>query len=224
MNVDIAKQTTHGFQGHVTPGQTILFLFVAVYIAFQKHLLPHSAARLAAEIFFWPTMPITLLSRYNKLRSLIDETVILGVAPILPGYPKELYDMGVRGVVNLCDEYAGPKKAYKELGMKHHYIPTVDHTEPSVSDLRSAVEFIDTIRKANGKVYIHCKAGHGRSAAVVLAWLASQNPSAELKDLQMLISAARRVRKTLYLQPGVIKFHAGLGESTAKDTDNARKN
>ncbi len=44
----------------------------------------------------------------------------------------------------------------------------VDHFEPSVEQYEEAVKFIDEFKKKNEKVYVHCKAGHGRGAAVTL--------------------------------------------------------
>jgi hypothetical protein len=47
----------------------------------------------------------------------------------------------VRGVVNLCEEYKGPQRKYKELGIEELHIPTTDHFEPSVKDLIVSVCF-----------------------------------------------------------------------------------
>lgn len=41
----------------------------------------------------------------------------------------------MRGVINLCEEYGGPLKKYKELGMEQLHLPTTDHFEPTVEDL-----------------------------------------------------------------------------------------
>ncbi len=41
----------------------------------------------------------------------------------------------VRGVINLCEEFRGPLRKYKELGMEQLYLPTTDHFEPTVDDL-----------------------------------------------------------------------------------------
>lgn len=67
----------------------------------------------------------------------IDDTVVMGGAPFgFVDYPDRLYnDFGVRGVINLCEEYRGPLRKYKELGMEHLYLPTTDHFEPTVEDL-----------------------------------------------------------------------------------------
>jgi len=36
----------------------------------------------------------------------------------------------------MCQEYAGPTRKYKKLGITELWLPTVDHFEPSVQDLK----------------------------------------------------------------------------------------
>jgi hypothetical protein len=41
-------------------------------------------------------------------------------------HPSELYKLGVRGVVNMCSEYDGPKGHYVELGVCAVYYVLID--------------------------------------------------------------------------------------------------
>jgi hypothetical protein len=133
----------------------MFFLFGATYFAFQKKMLPHSVSRIAARMFFWPTVPFTFALRTGKLLSRMDETVLVGVAPIaFSTTPTSLYAMGVRGVINLCDEFSGPKKEYDRLGMEELWLPTVDHYEPSVQSLWLAIKFITKFKKRGQQVYV----------------------------------------------------------------------
>jgi atypical dual specificity phosphatase len=92
------------------------------------------------------------------------------------GHPDKLYKLGVRGVINMCYEYSGPTFQYNRLGMKQLRLPTVDHFEPSASQLQEAMAFIKDYQKKGEKVYVHCKAGHGRAAAVAMCWMITENP------------------------------------------------
>jgi hypothetical protein len=76
----------------------------------------------------------------------------------------------------MCDEYSGPVNAYKKLNIRQLHLPTVDHFEPSLSQMHEAVAFIESFRQRGEKVYVHCKAGHGRAASIALVWLLSRNP------------------------------------------------
>ena len=89
---------------------------------------------MAARLYFWPMLPITLAHRAMALFTRVDENVLVGVAPVAFSVaPGRLRDMGVTGVVNLCDEYSGPVQTYEALGIEQLYLPTVDHTEVSSS-------------------------------------------------------------------------------------------
>jgi atypical dual specificity phosphatase len=96
---------------------------------------------------------------------------------------------GVRAVINMCAEYAGPEEAYKQLGIHQLRLPTDDHYEPLLADMKAAVNFIAECKGRNEKVYIHCKAGHGRAASIAFAWLMYTNPNAdpEVKNAYLLL-------------------------------------
>jgi len=144
----------------------------------------------------------------------VDDTVSIGGVPFWT-FPERLYeDHGVRGVINMCEEYAGPVTTYKRLGIEQLHLPTVDHVEPSFEDMQAAVKFIADYEAQNkGRVYVHCKAGHGRSAAIVYAWLLSKSPDltvADMKELNEKICEQRDVRKTLWKQPNINEFRSWL--------------
>jgi atypical dual specificity phosphatase len=166
-------------------------------------------------------MPITVARRIGHWTTEIDDTLIMGGAPFgFAKIPDKLYHRGVRGVVNLCEEYRGPEASYRRLGMRHLRLPTTDHFEPTVQDMERAVEFIRFHEQMGKKVYVHCRAGHGRSAAVALAWLVSKSPdTVDLKTLNQKLLQLRDVRKTLWKQRNIIRFHARLRRKDADDDD-----
>lgn len=84
----------------------------------------------------------------------------------------------------MCDEYPGPVSAYRQLGIKQLRLPTTDHFEPSLQALEEATRFIEKHYKRGEKVYVHCKAGHGRGASVAQAWLMFRNPDMSAKVRQ----------------------------------------
>ncbi len=128
----------------------------------------------SARVLFYPTLILNILMcKVFGLRNWydrIDEYVILGALPSEDDVPK-LKSMGVRAVLNLCEEYSGPEEAYAATGIEHLRLPTVDYSSPSVSTVRRGVCFIEKWVSRRGLIYVHCKAGRGRSATVVLCWL-----------------------------------------------------
>jgi atypical dual specificity phosphatase len=183
---------------------------VALYILNQKHYLPMPLSRVVSKALFWPTIPITISRRIGKWTTVVDDSVLIGGAPF-GNYPYKLSkQFNVKGVVNMCDEYSGPVTSYERLGIEQLRLPTVDHFEPSVEDLKLAVAFIQRHEQNGDRVYVHCKAGHGRSAAAVYAWLLYKEPLADPIELNEKLCSMRNVRKTLWKQPNINVFREWL--------------
>jgi atypical dual specificity phosphatase len=188
--------------------RTGLGITVALYILNQSHLLPRPLAQVVSRVLFYPTLPITASKRIGKWVTRIDKTLVMGGAPfVMLDYPRKLKDdYGVEGVINMCQEWRGPTRHYKRLGMEELYLPTTDHFEPSQEDLISALSFIKRHEAQGKSVYVHCRAGHGRSGAVAYAWLllkgypkSLDNPEALNADLRK----TRKVRASLWKQPNL---------------------
>lgn len=155
---------------------------------FQKKMFSKANTLVISKFLFYPTFPITVMMRIGNYWNVVDKTVILGCAPMaFLGHPAAFHGMGVRGVVNCCAEYEGPKAAYEAMGITQLRIPSVDHYEADAGLLEEAVAFIQGYADRGEKVYVHCKAGHGRAAAVALAWLISQNKQIAVKVSEMCI-------------------------------------
>lgn len=133
---------------------------------------------------------------------LADAPLYLGGLP-LPWHVVQLRALGVRAVVNMCDEFGGWTDMYESLGIEQLRLPTTDYMDVSAVNLRKAVAFIDSNRARGRGVYVHCKAGVGRAGSVAVSYLASR---AE-KDLRLDLEQANAfVRKH---RPVVVKnLHA----------------
>jgi len=201
--------------------RTGLGLTLALYLLNQSHLLPKPIASIVSRFLFYPTLPITVSKRIGKWVTPIDDTLVLGGAPFgLLGYPRKLRDdYGVYGVINMCKEWRGPTSQYQKLGMEELYLPTVDHFEPSEEDLLSALAFLQRHQAQNKKVYVHCRAGHGRSGAIAYAWLLLQGYPKSLEqpeEVNAKLRKLRDVRKGLWKQPNLTKLKDRLKRSRGK--------
>ena len=61
-------------------------------------------------------------------------------------------------------------------------------------------------------MYVHCRAGHGRSAAAVFAWLLYKDPIVDRKTLNSEFCKLRKVRTKLWKQTNIEHLHNRLME------------
>jgi len=156
--------------------------------------------RFIARVLFVPTLIWNmLLGRWLRIRHWwdeVDEHVVIGAFPFAKDVPA-LHDLGVRAVVNTCEEYGGPVEAYSSRGIEQHRVPTVDFTPPSLDSVRSAVGFMKRHADDGNRIYVHCKAGRGRSATVVLCWLMAHAGLTPEEGQRLLLEKRPHVHKHL---------------------------
>jgi len=187
-------------------------LFAGVWYLFAKKYFPLPVARYVGRFLFLPTSPVTYLAhtvfafKFGSWYNPVDKQVFLGAMPLPFHNVRDVFNKGVRAAINLCDEYSGPLSQYRKLGVQQLYLPTVDHFEPSAEDMRRAVQYIEEVVNRGDSVYLHCRAGHGRSAAVAVAWLIHRYGYTP-KEAQEHLLRKRLVRKSLYKQPNVLQFY-----------------
>eukprot|EP00904_Undaria_pinnatifida_P007540 jgi/Undpi1/3916/HiC_scaffold_16.g07284.m1 len=219
----------HGALGSSLPSKALV---VGVTLAagglfglFQLRLLPKSWGPWVSKMYFWPTLPFTMIRAFDNYWTKMDDTVFLGAAPVgFLGHVDEMHAKGVVGVINMCGEYRGPLEDYKRLGIEELWLPTVDHEEPELEDYERGVAFIKRWHNKGGKVLVHCKAGHGRSSAIVMAWLLANNPSTTPREVQREMLSRRRVRGYLYKQLNLRLYYRGLqiaADGSGKERDRA---
>ena len=82
-------------------------------------------------------------------------------------FDKKLLQKGVKLDVSMEGE-----KVDRPYGIAYYlWLPTRDHTSPSMQKLHMGVHCMHMSIQAKEKVYVHCKNGHGRGPTMVAAYL-----------------------------------------------------
>ncbi|KAI9470427.1 protein-tyrosine phosphatase-like protein [Zychaea mexicana] len=144
---------------------------------------------------------------YNR----IDRHVLLGALPT-PTHIKDLHSQErVQAIVNLCAEFPGYKSLYDELGMKQTLLPTSDFTIPHLEHIEQGVDDILDIAQQNlGCIYLHCKAGRGRSAAIALCYLLRMYLLSPAEAQDILLRCRPQVDKDLFQTDEVRAYYKNL--------------
>lgn len=108
---------------------------------------------------------------------------------------KRLKGQGVTAIVNMCEEYAGDLGTLSILGISQLHLPTLDYHCPKEADLHRGIQFIDKQVSSGGKVLVHCKAGRGRSAIMVLCYLMQRDRCSASVALRVLKQSRPRLAR-----------------------------
>jgi len=95
-------------------------------------------------------------------------TDLVGVSGTLqPRHIPALAGMGVRSIIDLCQEDRDDPELLAQHGIRFLPLPTRDHYSPSQSQLLEGARWIRDEVRAERRTVVHCKEGIGRSVAVV---------------------------------------------------------
>lgn len=100
---------------------------------------------------------------------------------------------GTRLVLDLTAEFQASPGVRERC--EYRTLPTLDTLAPPLEDARALVE--EAARHA-GPVYVHCAAGHGRSAAIAAAIVLARGLA---PDARAAIAMLRRARPKVWLHP-----------------------
>jgi protein-tyrosine phosphatase len=109
----------------------------------------------------------------------------------------EAVKQGVTAVLDLTAEFS---EASPFRGTRYLNLPILDLTAPTQDQLREAAAFIAE-QAAEGTVYVHCKIGYSRSAAVVAAYLLASGKARWIDEAVELLRAAR---PSIVIRPEVV--------------------
>ncbi|MEZ6142260.1 MAG: dual specificity protein phosphatase family protein [Zavarzinella sp.] len=91
-------------------------------------------------------------------------------------------------VVDLACEFTAPVSVRSRSGYRS--LPVLDATPPTFEELQLVVNWIAQ-SVVDGKVYVHCALGHGRSACVVIAYLLNIGVVTSVKEGVLHLTALR---------------------------------
>lgn len=173
--------------------------------------------RWQARAIYYPTLAYNyLLGRVLKRRNWWDEVnehLILGAVP-LHDDPDAFKELGVTGVVNMCEEYPGPTRAYERLGIEQLWLPTVDFNHPTGEFVQQGADFLEKHARNGGKTYVHCKAGRARSATVALWWLVKYRGRTLEQAQQELLQARPHTNPNIFKRPVIVQLHRTLADES----------
>jgi len=156
-------------------------------------LLPLSTRFVLAPVLFGHYLSLAYYRRRCRAWDESARGVFIGSA-LTEAEATAALSQGVTAVLDLTAEL--PETALFRA-TKYCNIPILDLTAPAQHQLQEAVAFIaDAV--VDGTVYVHCKIGYSRSAAVVGAYLLASREAATVAEA---VARLRKVRPSIVIRP-----------------------
>ena len=147
--------------------------------------------RFASRKFKKTTYKVSLLQRMmvTRLRpgknpwfNEITEHIVLGALPLKNRrHDHKIHALGVQSILSVVERFEIQTKTFfstpvkkgdwAKMGLVRKIVETKDFLPMDFEAFEESVHFLHSEILANRKVYVHCKAGRGRSASVVIAYL-----------------------------------------------------
>lgn len=157
--------------------------------------LPFSARVLLAPVLAGQYVSWWYYKRHCNAWDKIEPSVWIG-RWLSDSEAKQAVDSGVTAVLDMSDAFSEAKPFVEG---KYLHLPVLDLTAPTPEQLAEAVKFIQQ-HATQGVVYVHCKIGYSRSAAVVAAWLISTGKAGTVDDA---ITHLKDKRPTIVIRPEI---------------------
>jgi uncharacterized protein (TIGR01244 family) len=131
------------------------------------------------------TLAVPEVDGVGKLRA-VDAQVWRGAHPTAEGY-RQLAANGVTVVVDLRgeDDATESHAAAEAAGLEVVHLPVRDGQVPTRDEIE---RFIEVVEGADGKVFVHCGAGVGRTGAMSAAYLVATGQASPAEALRRNLS------------------------------------
>lgn len=107
--------------------------------------------------------------------------IYLGALPLKnAGHLDAIINLGIRHILSMVEDFEMEDgwfntpvklKDWNESGIEMKHIQAVDFLPLKRSEIDEGVEYLNNVLKEGHSIYVHCKAGRGRSATIVIVYL-----------------------------------------------------
>ena len=151
----------------------------------------------------------------------------LGALPLNnQGHLEDIIKLGVTDILSMVEDFEVedgwfdvPVKGqdWEERGIAHKQIKAVDFLPLKQEEIEEGVEYLNTRLEDGKMVYVHCKAGRGRSASIVIVYLMKYHGLSFDEAIAFVKQQRPQINLNSEQQGAILKYFAK--ESTFRDEE-----
>lgn len=136
------------------------------------------------DLIYETSLTLTIIKKFfgrQNWWSDVSEHIVLGSIPLRNKHHfEQIREKGVKAVLTLLQKFEMKdrlfilpvqKEAWLKESIAYKRIPAKDFKAVKLEHIKKGVEFMHTHISQGERVYVHCKAGRGRSATLVICYL-----------------------------------------------------
>lgn len=167
----------------------------------DKYLFSFFRTKYGRLIAFLPSLIFNhlLLGRKRKFYNQIEQCLFIGMLPTKRVILELVNQHQLKAILSVNEDFelkfSAPSKWLEKLNIQRFHLRCRDFDTPlDPYKIKEAVEFVSGKVEKNQSVYVHCKAGRGRSALVVLCFLMDKYNYNPQESLSYLIERRNHVK------------------------------
>ncbi len=208
-------------------GLSLLIIFVA-YLTNQPNIFrkkSNGSIPLIMRLAFFPFM--FGVSVYNKIQKGTDkknkyhyihhiQDDIYLSSRLSADEALSIDEFGIAAILDVTAEFDALDWSSRYLEIDYLNIPILDHKSPTPTQLRQALNWIDTKRRQNKPIMVHCALGRGRSLFCVAAYILANDKHLSVDEVLDQITSVRsqaglnksqKNKLQVYRDEGLLNLH-----------------
>jgi protein-tyrosine phosphatase len=192
-----------------------LVLGICALVLYQaRHIL------IVKKVAFESTLLYNEIVQKEWYHEISPYPIILGGLPLETKNHSTLINrLGIKAVLSMVETWEQEPglrhtpvstQNWSALDIEHMRVETRDFYPVPLDKIMQGVTFLESQLKQNHRVYVHCKAGRGRSAAVVISYLMKQYEFSFEEAYNKVFIARPYIKINSYQKEAILDFIQSL--------------
>lgn len=170
--------------------------------------------------FFESSLLLTKWTQKEWWNLITPYNIVLGGIPLKnEGHHNGIRETGVDSILSMVETFEHNSgfwdepmtlEEWEKMGMRVKHVEAVDFTALEQKHFVEGVAFLEKELSEGRRVYVHCKAGRGRSASIVIAYIMKRDGKSFTEALELVTSQRPQININYYQKVAILSYIESL--------------